>query len=104
MFTVRWPIRSMPSVCRRRQGGKHAGWDWRAAEDGWFGFHREHSLQPGWAAAYRMKARALEDRGERAAARAIWENLGTGLLDNKYAPLSDLEKTACFIRAAQLKK
>jgi hypothetical protein len=77
---------------------------WRAAEDGWFAFLREHSLQPSWAAAYRMKARALEGRGERDADRAIWDNLGTGLLENKYAPLSDLEKTACFIRAAQLKK
>lgn len=94
-----------------RQWAKAGGTDtaavqeaWLAAADGWYAYLRYHGIQPGWAAAQRMHARALEGLGKRDAARAIWENLGTGLLDNKYAPLTDLERTACFIRAAQLKK
>jgi hypothetical protein len=79
---------------------------WQVAADGWFAYLRLHpqGFDPSWAAAYRMQAQAFEGLGQTDRARGIYQNLGTGLLDNPQAPLSDLEKTACLIRAAQLKK
>lgn len=77
---------------------------WQAAADGWYTFLKYHGTHPNSSAAQRMHARALECSGKPEAARTIWENLASGTFDNKFAPLSDLEKTACLIRAGQLKK
>jgi hypothetical protein len=77
---------------------------WEDGADGWSTFVRFHGTHPAALAAHRLHAQALEGVGNPEAARAKWEGLGNGIIDNKAAPLTELEKTACLFRAKQLRK
>jgi hypothetical protein len=76
---------------------------WQAAADGWWAYLKFHGQHPGSSAGHRLAARAQEALGKPEAARSIFENLGQGITENKAAPLSELEKLACLVRARQVK-
>jgi hypothetical protein len=77
---------------------------WQDTLEGWRIFVKSHAAHPAALAAHRLEAEALEAVGKTDAARDKWQNLGAGIVDNKVAPLTPLEKTACLFRAKQLSK